>query len=167
MSTQGDKMLRKDDAFTSIVRATLAVTPIAERLRHEDAVVLERIARGGGATNWYYCRDRAEMTAIEEKLSSGSVVSFYFDGRIRHAVYSAEVAADLEAAIAKNGEVVVGALRNDGVQVDATVAVSLDDLGDFMSALAPSPELFYGAFPGRDNDGAKRLPSLFLTMMGF
>src|SRR5690242_5896116 len=111
MSTNSDKMLRRGDAFTSIVRATLAATPIAEHLRYGPALVLECLARGGGAINWYYCHNLTGMALIEEELSPGSVVSFYFDGRMRHAVHSAAVAGDLERAIATNGEVVVGILR--------------------------------------------------------
>src|SRR5262245_6738961 len=130
MSTLDDKMLRRDEAFTLIVRATLAKTPITEQLRCESAVVLERIARGGGAANWYYCRNRVDLAVLEERLSPGSVVSLYFDDRIWHSVYSAEVAANLEATIVKDGEVIVGALRNDGIEIDATVVVSLDDLDD-------------------------------------
>jgi len=155
MNIESDDMLRKNDAFTSIVRERLAMTPIAEQLHQRSAVVLERIARGGGAVNWYYCRGQTELALIEEELSPGSVVSFYFDGRIRHSSCSPEIINSLERAIAESGEVVVGILASDGIHIDATDVVSLDDLRDFMSDIGPSAELFYGAFPSRDNDGSQ------------
>src|SRR6185295_5183911 len=101
-------MLRRDESYTSIVSATLANTSIAARLQREQAVVLERMARGGGATRWYYCRDQSCLGAIEGLLSPGAAVSFYFDNRIRHSRYSQELEDRLGDAIRDVGEMVLG-----------------------------------------------------------
>jgi hypothetical protein len=76
-------MLRTSDSFTSIAHSTLAMTPVGKLLETSGAVVLERIARGGGATNWYSCSGQSQLEMIEARLLPGSVVSFYFDERIR------------------------------------------------------------------------------------
>lgn len=146
-------MLKRDDSFTSVVRAALAATQVTERLRHGEAVILERIARGGGATNWYYCRSPSEMPTIEALLHPGSVVSFYFDGRVQHSRNSPELMNALEDKIHKNGELVVGLLGKDRIRIEATIVVSLEDLAELVSAIDTASELFHGAFPGRDNDG--------------
>lgn len=150
---QSDEMPKRDEPFTAIVRATLATTPIVELLQRGEAVILERMARGGGATKWYYCRGQSELSTVEELLSPGGVVSFYFDERIRYSRYSRELEEKLEEAIENDGEVVVGLLGKDGTCIDATVVVSREDVSDFISAIDPASELFYGTFPGRDNDG--------------
>jgi hypothetical protein len=151
-SRHGDNM-QKNTPFASIARATLATTRIGDLLQSGAAVVLERIARGGGAVNWYYCGGRKELTAIEERLSPGSVVSFFFDGRMRRSRLSSELRRELEEVVASAGEVVVGTLGRDGINIDAALAVSRDDLGELLSDVDPSAEVFCGAFPGRDNDG--------------
>jgi 2,3-bisphosphoglycerate-independent phosphoglycerate mutase len=148
-------MIAKDIKFASVARAVLAMTPIASRLLSTEAVILERVARGGGVVNWYYCRSQKEMPIIEEFLRPGSVVSFYFDNRIRRSRQSPELRRELEEIITKSGEVVVGFLERDGMRIDAAVVVSSDDLREFISAIDPSTEIFYGLFPDRDNDGIR------------
>jgi len=88
-------------------------------------------------------------------LSSGSVVSFYFDDRIRMSPTSPQLSAEIEKIIEVTGDAVVGVVRGAGVEIEAEIVVSGDDLAEFMSTV-PSPSLiFYGAFPGRDNDGTR------------
>lgn len=146
-------MLNRTRAFTSIVRAKLAMTPIVERLQYTEAVVLERIARGGGSVNWYYCRNLKEMSDIEELLLPGSTVSFYFDRRIRHSSWSSELKKELEDAIGKNSEIIVGTLENNEKCIDVTIVVSRNDLDDLLSTFSSVIEVFYGPFPSADNDG--------------
>lgn len=147
--------------FTEIVHGVLARRRVGDLLASNAAVVLERLARGGGATEWYYCRGTAELDALEKRLSAGSVVSFYFDERIRKLPKSPQLAADIERIIAETGDAVVGVLGEDGVKIDVEIVVSRDDLADFMSRLPSSSQVFYGAFPGRDDDG---MPAVTVTL---
>jgi hypothetical protein len=70
-------------SFRLAVRTAVSATPIGDLLSAKSGVVLERIARGGGATNWYYCPKKSSLEVVESKFSPGSIVSFYFDDRIR------------------------------------------------------------------------------------
>lgn len=142
----------KDHAFNSIVRSTLATTPIAERLKSHSAVVLERIACGAGATRWYYCEDKIALQSLEARLSPGSAVSFYFDDRIRGGSYSPEVKETMFTLYAERREPLIGSLRKDGVEIDM-VFIDPSDLAEYEPQFQSSPLVFYGEFPGWDNDG--------------
>ena len=141
--------------FLEIVRAALARTRVRDLLGSNAAVVLERIARGGGATEWYYCRGTSDLDAVERSLSPGSVVSFYFDGRIRSSSNAPPVLADIEKIIDDTGDAVVGVVGEDGVKMSVEVVVSREDLVEFMSTIGPASRVFYGAFPARDDDGSR------------
>lgn len=143
------------DSFNSIVHAALANTPINASLVNSEAVVLERIACGAGATRWYYCPDMSVLGKIAAELSSGSVVSFYFDNRIKKGPYSAELRASVERIIHEEKEATVGRLHEDGFHIEPDFVYSLAGFDEFVAALAPLSFIFYGAFPGRDNDGVR------------
>jgi len=72
---------------------TIIDSPVPRLLQARPAIVLERIARGAGATNWYRCADHAHLAALAAELHPGSLVSFYFDDRITSCRYSSEVRA--------------------------------------------------------------------------
>jgi hypothetical protein len=146
-------MIRHDADFVLTVHAALAATPIVDRLGTTGAVILERVAKGGGATRWYYCPDNSHLGAVEERLSPGSTVSFYFDGRIRSALYSHEVKSNIERIIIDESEAVIGRLRDDGLQIQVEIVSNLDEIDDFGSTINPTARVFYGAFPATDNDG--------------
>jgi hypothetical protein len=137
-----------------------SVRAVLERARIRDlltstAVVLDRIARGGGACNWYYCRGAAELDTLEERLSPGGVVTFYFDDAIRRSFKSPQLNAEIEKIIAEMGDAMVGVLGEDGVEVTASIVVSGEDLAEFMSEVPSTALVFYGTFPGREDDGRR------------
>lgn len=135
------------------VHAAIAATPIPDRLREKDAIVLERIAYGGGATNWYYCTNPEGLLAIEAALRGGSVVTFCFDDRF---VWSEDLAAVEQAAnriLESEGCCLVGALCTDGYRLDAQVVLDRIDIEQTIAELTPRGRLVYGGFPARDNDG--------------
>ena len=150
-------MLKHGDAYTLIVQAALGNTAICEHLKHRDAVVLERIAKGGGAVKWYHCNETS-LDAIGRELSPGAVVSFYFDGRMKqNSLLRKEVVDEIEVIIKKCRVAVVGVVADDGIHIDADDIVSTEDLAEFMSSVSPSSRLFYGVVPGRDNDGVNAI----------
>jgi hypothetical protein len=143
--------------FSATVQTLLAGTRVRDLLALSSAVVLERIAGGGGATNWYYCSGPEALGTVEAKLSPGSLVSFYFDRRIAWSRLSPQLTAAIEQIITESGDAVVGVLGNDGVEVNTAIVVSGDDLAEYMSTIAPTSQVLYGAFPSRDNDGTRAL----------
>lgn len=141
--------------FASIVHASLIRTPAATLLNAHDAVVLERIAMGAGATNWYYCRDSEHLRLVEAQLSPGSLVSFYFGDQIRNVLYTPAHKAEMERIITQTRDVVLGFLRDDGYRIDVEFIDNTLRLSEATADLAPTHRVFYGAFPARDNDGVR------------
>ena len=139
--------------FSSIVHDALSMTTICARLESTPAVVLERVSHGGGATNWYYCASKAAVAEVESQLLPGSVVTFYFDGRIRADEYSARIKSALEQIVADTGELLIGKLKPDGLSIDVEVISGPIELNEYLAAIGAGSQLFYGVFPARDNDG--------------
>jgi hypothetical protein len=144
---------RRGPEFAPAVKAALVATRVAELLRSRPAVVLERIARAAGSTRWYRCRDCATLEALEPLLRSGSVVSFYFDGRIKNSPSAGEVSAAVQTIIERTGEAVFGLLDTDGIQIKDSLVCSSEDLAESMEDAECATEFFYGEFPYPDDDG--------------
>lgn len=145
------------ESTASICLAAMAVTSLAKLLARGPAIVLERVAFGGGATNWYYCTHEAQLPILAARFTPGSVVSFYFDGRIRDAISMDEVRSIADRSIRETGDAVVGVLAPDGLTIDAQIVAGPNDLDDFASGLGVNCRLFSGAFPGRENDGVQAI----------
>jgi hypothetical protein len=145
--------VRRRDDLGLHVRAAMAATPIPERLRERNAIVLERIAYGGGATNWYHCRDLADLASIERWLRAGSVVSFYFDDRLRWSDDRAEIEEAARRWLDTTGSCVLAAPAEHGCRLDARDAADYEDVQEMIADLAPGSRVVCGPFPARDNDG--------------
>jgi hypothetical protein len=145
----------RSHSYSSTVHAALLATPINELLARNSALILERIARGGGATNWFYCNDQIQLKTVEAELSPGSVVSFYFDGRFQNAIYSSELRTNLEKVFSESGNIVLGVLGEDGLHLKVAFADYLEELKAVLPEFNFGVRLYYGAFPGRDNDGIR------------
>lgn len=134
-------------------------TPVANRLARRPAIVLERMARAAGATRWYYCRGTDDLPRLEARFHPGSLLSFYFDDRIKAAVYSSTVKETLSALILETREVrterdpLVGYLDSDGIEIHMILSLTEEDLRDYHSELCSAQMVFFGEFPARDNDG--------------
>jgi hypothetical protein len=139
---------------------TIVDSPVPQLLTSRGAIVFERIARGGGATTWYRCPDPARLTTLSAHLRPGSVISFYFDDRITHCRYTAEVRErmlelmrQLRDVPGETGEIVVGHLDPDELHITVDYSGSPEELDEFTQTLEPHPWIYYGRIPGRDNDG--------------
>jgi len=141
------------DSFATIVHRALSTAPVRALLKTRGAVILERIARGGGATKWYYCSDQQCLEDLELALSPGSVVSFYFDGRIRRDVFSQEIVRILEDKVDDAGELLVGAPESGSQSIDMEIISGRHELIEYLSTVSPGTPVFYGLFPARDSDG--------------
>ena len=118
-------------------------------------MVLERIAKGGGATKWYHCADKTHLEVVKAELSPGSVVTFYFDGRIRNARLSPAVESNLKEIISEAGEAIIGSLRDDGLHLDVETIAGPQELADYVASLGSGASVYFGCFPARDNDGKR------------
>ncbi len=139
--------------YRALVRAAIEATPILVRLAHRPAIVLERIARGGGATGWYHCPDAAALEHVVARLSPGSVVSFYFNERIGMFRDAPALRERVAEVLARAGECVVAATTDERYVLAAEFACHVSELNEQL-ALHPVPPWFAGPFPARDNDGA-------------
>lgn len=137
--------------------AALRGSGIDRRLSGEPAVVLERIARGGGATRWYSVRSTDDLGQLYERLNPGSVVSFYFDDRIKCGVLDDDTAGEILDLAVQHGDAVVGTLDEDGLEIHVDLVAGPSELSEFRSALPMGAQVFFGAFPGRDDDGVSAI----------
>jgi hypothetical protein len=103
--------------YRNIALAAIGETVAPELLASKSAIVLERIARGGGATSWYLVRAPGDLDALVERLKPGSSVSFYFDDRLSVGPFDDEALASLLAIIERDGDAVIGAVRDDEMEI--------------------------------------------------
>ena len=136
-----------------LMLAAIGVTPVARLLVGRSAVVLERLARGGGATRWYFIAGETELPALAAALAPGSAVSFYFDGRSRRCRLGDDAVDLILDLVHAHGEAVVGMLTSDGVEIDVEFVCGVGDLSEMLGSVADGTELFVGVFPERDDNG--------------
>jgi hypothetical protein len=161
----GKKMKWFPDSFSALAHAALEATSIHELLEAGSSVVLECPARGGGATYWYYCVGTASLQAIERQLAPGSLVSFYFDGRINRSRDLSEAADGARRLIAETGESFLGALNDDGVTIDMEIPDSAQ-VDEFVAGVKSAGMFFWGVFPWPDNDGVRAVTVTLPDMDG-
>ena len=126
---------------------------VVHRLQHAGAVVLERIARGGGDTRWYCCDNVAALASIRGRFSPGSVVSFHFDDRMKCCVARDLPLDEIDAIIARDGECIVGRVGHDGIDIEAFDLCSSTEIAEEFPDLRDDERLVYGPFPARSCDG--------------
>jgi hypothetical protein len=138
----------------NVVFAAIMSTNVPTRLLRDPAVVLERVARGGGETRWYSLSGLDELEVLAARLSPGSTVSFYFDDRIERCALNDETHDVVLNLIHDHGEAVVGVLSPDEMSIEIEFVSSVGEMSEFLGALEPGPTtLFVGPFPERENDG--------------
>jgi hypothetical protein len=133
------------------------VTGLIERLApliggDRGAVVLERVARGGGETRWFYCRTVAEIEQILPRLRPGSRVGFFFDDRLRRAPFSDSVEEELWSMATEAGEVLLGTERQGDPELDM-VLLDPSDFSEHLAEVRAGEVVFYGLFPAIEDDG--------------
>jgi hypothetical protein len=120
-----------------------------------EVVILERVAFGAGQTNWFVCRDSGEYGSVFAGLLPGSSVSVYFDGRIARSRYGDPVRAAILRIAAAEHDCVVGVLGAEPGRLEVEFIESAGELDEFEQTLGDCSEVYFGSFPGRDNDGVK------------
>ncbi len=137
------------------VRTVIDETPVRSLIdtATDGVVVLERIARGGGETRWFFIESTPELDVLIERLAPGSVVTFYFDGRIARIHADARLTEELLSTIEDTGDVMVGLLGPDSCTIEMESIGGPLGLAEFMETLGTASTIFAGPFPARDNDG--------------
>lgn len=137
-------------------------SPAPRLLATGPAIVLERLACGGGATNWYRCVDRAALIALADELRPGSDVSFFFDDRFTHRRYTPRTRAEmarfmdyLRGVPGENGSIVLGHVDDDALHMTVDYPSAPVEADEFVAEFEPDPWIYYGRFPGRENDGIR------------
>ncbi len=136
-----------------LIRSAIDSTSASRLLSERSAVVLERVARGGGATRWYYIEALDKLSALVDLLSPGSAVSFYFDGRVERRCFDDDFVDVVLDVVEGHGEAVVGVLSTDQLIIDVEFIAGLGDFTELFGAIVDGTVLFVGAFPARDDDG--------------
>jgi hypothetical protein len=145
--------------YATLARKSIEATTVPRLVRERSAIVLERYARGGGATSWYRIKSAEDLNQVVKLLRPGSAVSFYFDDRIAEG--DPATARDEIVAIAARDINAVVAAYNGQPELRVDFPGGPSDLAEFVDELQPGETFLYGAYPGRDNDG-KRAVSLVL-----
>lgn len=146
-------MIVHQNNFRRWVREAIAGTPVNRRLESASAIVLERVARAAGQTEWFFCRNQSDLKKIEQELRPGSEVSFYFDGRIRCTERPEEMAILAGLTIDARRECVIGALQENGFSVAVDFVTHVREVQEFLAEHSTAPLFFAGDFPAADNDG--------------
>ena len=117
------------------------------RLEERDCIVLERLANGAGATNWYMLHRPDELPDLAKRLRRGSLVTFCFAGFSEATVEDAPTQAILAIA-GTDGDAVLAA-RTPALELRVDYVSNTDDLSALLAELEPRETFSFGAFPMR------------------
>jgi hypothetical protein len=134
-----------------VIRNSAAASLLGQGRR--NVVVLERLARSAGSTNWYVIRADTQLDDLAAKVSPGSSISLYFDRRVAHHPYDEERVREILEIARRDRDAVVGRLSPDGMTLEVDFVSNREELDEFTQWLSPGEDIYFGAFPGRDDDG--------------
>lgn len=138
--------------YGQVVMDYETVGNLVESSEHE-VIVLERVARAAGQTNWFSCRNSNDFIEVGRKFLPGSCVSVYFDGRIARHRYDEFVREAIIKIAAEEHDCVVGVRALDQFLLEIDFIGGLRELEEFEQTLGDLSEVYFGSFPGRDHDG--------------
>jgi hypothetical protein len=142
MSTVVAGQLRRDQALARRLAAPW-----------RELVVLERLARGGGATRWFFARPPEMVEPILERLSPGSSVSFYFANHLRVELDTEAVRQRMFDELDRAGELVVGYPDETAVELEIEIISGPSELTGFLMQHPEGSLAVWGSWPARANDG--------------
>lgn len=146
MSAMVARQLRSDEALARRLDAPW-----------REVVILERLARGGGATRWFFARSRDQVERILDLLSGGSSVSFYFAGALHVEVDSGAVRQRMFQEITRTGEIVLGYPDEAAVELDVEIVSGPGELTELLMHHREGNLAVWGPWPARRNDGQEAI----------
>jgi hypothetical protein len=145
---------------SAVAAQLLAHQALSARLRQswDSVVVLERIARGGGAVNWYFVVSPGQVAEVMSRLRPGSRVSFYFEGHLRREPTGEAACARMFEQILTVGELVLGYPERDLVEMRTDLVFGARELTDAILAARLDRShgdrlVVWGPWPAPDDDG--------------
>lgn len=125
-----------------------------------SVVVLERMARGGGAIRWYFLTDPRDMADMASQLRPGSRVSLYFDGYLHRDTTGERVRGRMYEQMTIRGELVLGYPSSDAVEMRTDLVTGEAELTEvIVSEGLDRPDshrlLVWGPWPAPDDDGTR------------
>jgi hypothetical protein len=144
-----------DTPYPALALRSIDATAVPRLLRDHSAVALERLARGGGATRWFFIEGLEQLPALADRVSPGSSLSFYFDDRIALSPFGSEVAEEILRIAAEEGDAVVGRLSPGELEIAVDFVSGPSDLEGISRSFGAGERIFYGRFPARDSDSVR------------
>jgi len=134
-------------------------TPMAIQVRHDPAfvdrtrrpwkhvVVLERLARGGGTSRWYFPRNEAGLERVLEQLRGGSCVSFYFDDQLSVELDLEESRRRMFDEVAPLREIFLGYPKDDEEGLDVELVTGSSELSEVLNRHPEGELVTWGHWP--------------------
>jgi hypothetical protein len=118
-----------------------------------DVVVLERLARGGGAARWFMVRTPKDVTRVYGELRAGSRVSFYFTGGPNVDADDEPTRQRMFDEITSTGEIVLGYPSDTDVVLQVDVISGPSELTEQLMHQPEGGQVVWGTWPSPLNDG--------------
>jgi hypothetical protein len=110
-------------------------------------------ARGAGATRCYRLSEAAQLSALAERLSLGSEVSFYFDGRFHECEYDEAARAEILTIAGEEGDAAVASVSESAIELEVDFVASAAEPDEFISRLGDTSRITYGRLPASARPG--------------
>jgi hypothetical protein len=130
-------------------------TVLSRRLRDpwDRVVVLERLARAGGAVKWYFIRSQEDFDRVLLMFRGGSCVSLYFADQLHVELDTDRVRQRMFDVVTSEGELVAGYPSGSDPEVDIEVISGPGELGSYLMSHPEGLLIVWGIWPARDNNG--------------
>jgi hypothetical protein len=115
-------------------------------------VVLERLARGGGSTNWYFARTTTDLLDVVHRLRGGSCVTFYFDGGLNVQLDDETARQKMFDAVTPSREIAIGYPEEGNVLLEIELVTGSTELSELLEWHAEGHLVAWGPWPSRAAD---------------
>lgn len=145
--------------------SSIMQSPMSQQLRHYEAltrrlaaewrqiVVLERLARAGGAARWFFVVSRTALEDVFDQLRGGSSVSFYFSGHLHVEVDNEAARQEMFEEITRRSELVLGYPAPDNAQLEMEIISGASELTECLILHPEGSLVVWGEWPARESDG--------------
>jgi hypothetical protein len=116
-------------------------------------VILERLARGGGAARWFFVQRSAELELVFDVLRGGSCVTFYFADQLHVETDTDDARQRLFDEITSEEELVLGYPSAGNIEVDMEIISGPGELAELLMHRSEGDLIVWGKWPARSNDG--------------